>query len=177
MPSGWVHATLDLISFGRPYLYIHQEKDNASKTLGSSHRTEKHSWYQEFGKLWNFSDPFPSWLNESIQDLLLIECPDQVEEQMVSIAHDHLDRVWDDLLYSERKYCEGFFAWVLLRPSILKSWAGVDVLNGRIQRIVGGQEIWEYCPYLKSKYRSLSRYISAVIRNNKGLQIMLMRYG
>lgn len=177
MPSGWVHATLDLISFGMPYLYIHQEKDNASKTLGSSHRIEKHSWYQEYGKLWNFSDPFPSWLNESIQDLLLIESPFQVEEQMVDLAHDHLDRVWVDLVPSERKYWESFFAWVVLNPSVLKNWAGVDVLNGRIQRIVDGQEIWEYCPNLKFRYQGLRHYIGAVISNDWRLQKMLRKYG
>lgn len=177
MPNAWVHATIDLLSFGRPYLHIHQDKDNASKILGSKHRIVNHAWYQEYGNRWNFTDPFPAWLLESIEDLLHRESPDQVEEQMVSIAHDHLDRVWDDLLYSERKYCEEFFTWVLLRPSILKSWAGVDVLNGRIQRIVDGREIWEYCPDLKFKYRMLRRYVEAVISNNKSLQSMIRRYG
>jgi len=160
-----------------PYLYIHQEKDNASKTLGPRHRRVNHAWYHEYGKRWNFSDPFPSWLNESIQDLLIIETPGQVEEQMVRLAHDHLDRVWDDLLSSERKYWESFFAWIVLNTSVLKSWAGVDVLNSRIQRIVDGQEIWEYCPELKYLYQGLHNYIGTVIRNDWRLQKMLRNYG
>ncbi len=177
MPSGWLHATVDLIAFGLPYLDLHQRKDLPYKTLGSGHRLRNHAWYHEFGNLWNFSDPFPSLIIESIRDLLSIETPDQVEEQMVSLAHDNLDRVWDDLSYSERKYWESFFAWLVFNPSVLKNWAGVDVLNGRIQRIVDGHEIWEYCPELISKYIGLRRYVGVVINNDKDLQSMLRRYG
>ncbi len=177
MPYGWVHATLDLISFGRPYLYIHQERDIASKTLGPKHRRVNHAWYHEYGKRWNMSDPFPNWLTESLRDLLQFENPDQVEEQMVRLAHDHLDRVWDGLSYIERTYWESFFAWVVLNPSVLKSWAGVDVLNSRIQRIVYGHETWEYCPNLMYQYHRLRRYVRAVIAKNKRVESMIRLYG
>ncbi len=177
MPSGYVHAIIDLIAFGRPYFDLHQRKDLPYKTLGPEHRLVNHAWYQEFGKLWNFSDPFPTWLRQSIQDLLLIKSPDKVEEQMVDLAHDHLDRVWNDLSYIKRTYWESFFAWVVISPSILNSWAGVDVLNGRIQRIVDGQEIWEYCPELKFQYRRLRRYVRAVIAKNKSVESMIRLYG
>lgn len=96
---------------------------------------------------------------------------------MVRLAHDHLDRVWDGLSYIKRRYWESFFTWVVLNPSILKSWAGVDVLNGRIQRIVDGQEIWEYCPELKFQYRRLRRYVRAVIAKNKRVESMIRLYG
>ena len=96
---------------------------------------------------------------------------------MVDLAHDYLDKIWDDLSYTERKYWESFFAWLMLNPSILKNWAGVDVLNGRIQRIVDGHEIWEHCPELISDYRRLRRYVEVVIKKDKNLQNLLHQYG
>lgn len=177
MPYGWVHATVDLISFGRPHFDLHQLKDRPHKYLGKEHRSINHAWYQEYDIRWNFADPFPSWLLESFQELLHIESPDQVEEQMVDIAHDHLDKIWDDLLPSKRKYWESFFAWVVINPLVLKSWAGVDVLNSRIQRIVDGQEIWEYCPNLMYQYHRLRRYVRAVIAKNKRVESMIRLYG
>ncbi len=177
MPSAWLHATEDLIAFGQPYFDLHQRKDLPYKILGPKHRLINHAWYHECGNLWSFSDPFPPMITASIQDLLRIESPDEVEEQMVSLAHDNLDRVWDDLSYSERKYWESFFAWLVFNPSVLKNWAGVDVLNGRIQRIVDDREIWEYCPELKSNYQRLRSYVEVVIARDKKLQRMIRLYG
>lgn len=177
MPNGWVHATIDLIAFGRPYFDLHQEKDKAHETLGSEHRIVNHEWYQAFGKFWTFSDPFPSWLKESIQALQDAEGADRAEEQMVSTAHEYLDRVWDGLSFPERKYWESFFIWVLFNPRILKNWAGVDIVNGRIRRVVEDQEIWEACPDAKSGYERLRRYVEVVKSNDEILQEMLERYG
>lgn len=177
MPYAWVHAAVDLIAFGHSYFDLHQRKDMPHRYLGKEHRSVNHAWYQEYGNRWNFIDPFPAWLLESIEDLLHIESPDQVEKQMVDIAHDHLDRVWNDLSYIEKTYWESFFAWVVLNPSVLKSWAGVDVLNSRIQRIVDGHETWEYCPNLMYQYHRLRRYVRAVIAKNKRVESMIRLYG
>lgn len=177
MPNGWVHATIDLIAFGRPYFDLHQQKDKPHETLGPQHRLVNHEWYQAFGKFWTFSDPFPSWLKEFIQTLGDAEGADRAEEQMVSIAHEYLDRVWDGLSLPERKYWQSFFIWLLFNPRILKNWAGVNVVNGRVHRVVEDQEIWEACPDTKSEYERLRRYVEVVKSNDEILQDMLERYG
>lgn len=177
MSNAWLHATIDLIAFGRPYFDFHKDKDSAHKTLGIKHRNVNHEYYKQFGKLWTLSNPFPSEAMESIQRLLDTVGEDAAEEQEAYLAHDYIDKVRDGLSHSEREYLEGFFAWLLLNPHILKDWAGVDVLNGKIHRVVEGQEIWEDCPEVKSKYKSLIRYVEAVICNDRGLQGMLKKYG
>lgn len=77
----------------------------------------------------------------------------------------------------ERKYWEGFFGFVLFNPKILKNWAGVNVLDGKIQRIIKNHKVWESCPGLKSEYKRLYNYVKAVIKNHKILQNMLEQYG
>jgi hypothetical protein len=175
MPNGWVHATIDLIVFGRSYFDLHHEKDKACGFLGAEHRIVNHEWYQAFGRVWTFSDPFPSWLKGSMQALGDAEGADKAEEQMVLNAHEYLDRVWDGLSAPERKYWESFFIWVLFHPRILKDWAGVDVVNGRIHRVVENQEIWETCPDVKSEYQRLCRYTSVVRHNDETLRDILGR--
>lgn len=177
MPSRWVHAVIDLIAYGRPYFDLHEEKDKWYKTFGSNHRIIDHEWYQSYGRLWNFHVPFPSWLKESIRILGNAEGADKAEEQMARVDHDYIDRIWNDLSGQEKIYREGFFMWVLLNPKILKEWADVDVLKGRIQRIINGREVWESCPELKPEYMRLRTYVEAVKRNNKDLQDMVRRYG
>ena len=177
MASAWVHATIDLLAFGRPYFDLHGGKDKAHEILGPCHRIVNHDWYWEFEKLWTFSDPFPYRLKESIQMLKDAKGADRAEERMVSDVHDYLDRIWDDLLGLERKYWEAFFAWLLFNPRVLKDWGGVDVLNGKIHRVVDGQEMWEDCPATKSEYERLCRYVEVVKSNDKSLQEMLERYG
>lgn len=177
MPNGWVHAAIDLIAFGLPYFDLHQEKDKAHKPLGLKHRLVNHEWYQAFGKLWTFSDPFPYWLKESIQALRDAKGADRAEEQMASITHEYLDRVWDGFSLPERNYWQSFFIWMLFNPGILKNWTGVDVVNGRIHRIVDDQEIWEASPDTKSEYERLLRYVEVVKSNDEILADMLKRYG
>ena len=80
---------------------------------------------------------------------------------MAYVDHDYIDRTWDDLSDLERKYWEGFFTYVLFSPKILKEWAGVDVLEGKIQRIINGSEVWENCPELKREYERLLNYVKA----------------
>jgi hypothetical protein len=170
MPSAWVHATIDLTAYGRPYFDLHKKKDDAYRFLGSNHRSVNHEWYQSYGKIWNLSVPFPSSIKEAIEATRNKEGADKAEEKMAWIDHDYFDRVWDNLSDAERKYGEGFFAWVLFNPQILKDWAGVDVLNGKIGRVINNQEIWERCPELKSEYKRLCNYVKAIIKNDKILQ-------
>lgn len=177
MPSAWVHGIIDLIVYGRPYFDLHKEKDNAHKTLGSRHRIVNHDWYRAYGKLWDFHNPFPSCVKDSTLALKNEEGEEKAEEQMAWIDHDYFDRIWDDLSGRERRYWEGFFRWVVRRPKILREWAGVDVKQGRIHRLINGCEIWESCPELKVEYRRLRWYVKAVKRNNKDLQDVCRRYG
>jgi len=177
MPSAWVHAVIDFIAYGRAYFDLHKEKDKAHEILGSNHRIVNHDLYQAYERFWNFHDPFPSWLKESIRILGNKEGANKAEEQMAWVDHDYIDRVWDELSVQERRYREGFFISVLLNPKILKEWAGVDVLKGRIQRVINGHEVWESCPELKPDYERLRSYIEAVKKNNEDLQDMLGRYG
>jgi hypothetical protein len=65
---------------------------------------------------------------------------------------------------------------VLFSPDIFKDWAGVDVLNGKIQRVIKGCEVWESCPGLKSEYKRLYNYVKVVVKNDKILQNMWERY-
>ncbi|PXF55445.1 MAG: hypothetical protein C4B58_14930 [Deltaproteobacteria bacterium] len=177
MADAWVHAVIDLIAYGRPYFDLHKEKDKPHEFLLSNHRIVNHKWYQAYKRLWNFHDPFPSWLKESIRILGNEEGADKAEEKMAWVDHDYIDRTWDVLSDQDRKYCEGFFAWVLFSPDILKHWAGVDVFKGRIQRVIKSREILESSPGLKSEYKRLYNYVKAVVRNNKILQNMLEHYG
>jgi hypothetical protein len=34
MPNAWVHTVIDLIVWGRPYFWLHKEKDKPHKILG-----------------------------------------------------------------------------------------------------------------------------------------------
>lgn len=176
MPSAWVHAAIDLIAYGRSYFDLHKKKDKAYELLGPNHRIVNHDWYQAYGRSWNFCEPFPPGIKESIRLLGNKEGADKAEEQMAWIDHDYIDRTWDVLSGSERKYWEGFFAWVLFSPDILKDWAGVDVLNGKIHRVIEDQEIWEECPYTKAEYRRLRRYVEVVKSRDKRLRDILDRY-
>ena len=175
MPNGWVHAVIDLIAYGRPYFDLHKEKDKAHEYLGPDHRTVDHYWYQAYGRLWNFHEPFPAWLNESIRISGNAKGAEKAEEKMAWIDHDYIDRVWDNLSLQERKYNEGFFAWILFNPRILKKWARVDVLSGRIQRLIDGHKVWEYCSELKLGYKRLYKYVNTV-KNEDNVLLNMIEY-
>ena len=96
---------------------------------------------------------------------------------MVWASHDYLDRIWDGLDFSQRKYWEGWFTWVLLNPDMLKSWAGVDVVEGKVRRMVDEKEVWEYEPDLKALYENLCRYVRTVTVRDGRLREMLARLG
>ena len=181
MANGWVHETLDLIVYGRSYRHVHKAKDApASKMPGRRHRSVNHGWYQGFDVLWSFSDPFPSWFKCIVGST---DEPERAEELMVSHSHDYLDRVWDldgqakperDMT---RKYWESFFAWLLLNPETLKEWAGVDVVEGAIQREVDGQIIWEEASDVRGDYRRLRNMVQFLLRKDRQLREMLAKHG
>lgn len=161
MPPGWIHETIDLIAYGRIYRHVHQKKDAESqRTPGLRHRLEGHEWYLDFQRYWDFTKPFPDWLEKTIRGLKETKGAEIAEERMVSDTHDYFDRVWDDLPKEIRNYWEGFFIWVLYNPQILDTWAHVDVLNGRILRMIEGQKVWEDSPETVSAYKRLHRDVS-----------------
>ena len=171
MAAGWIHDTIDLIAFGRIYRHVHQKKDaHSQSTPGLRHREVDHEWYLRFGKYWDFTDPFPDCLRENIRRLKETKGVDIAEEQMSSDSHDYIDRIWNTLSKVDRNYWEVSFVLLLYNPDILKSWAGVDVLNGKILRMIEGQKVWEDSPETISEYRILRRYVSKnkkrCLRNN-----------
>jgi hypothetical protein len=176
MAAGFVHEMLDLISLGRVYRHIHKRKDeHAQRAPGLRHREVGHDWYQSYGKRWNFDVPFPPSLMEEMENVRKWFGPDAAEERMASDGHDLLDRTWDGLSKPERLYWEGFFAWLLYRPDLLESWAGVDVLHGHVCRTIGGKVVWEDSPETVGEYSGLRRRVS---KNHKHrLRVVLGRNG
>ncbi len=171
MPNAWVHAVIDIIAYGRPYFSLHKKKDEPSQTLRWVHRIKRHEWYQACGKKWTLDEPFPSRLKELILEIRTANGPKKAEGLMAYVDHDYIDRIWDNLSPKEREYWEGFFMYVLFNPKILKEWAKVDVLEGRIHRTSNSREDWEDCPELKSEYIRLRSYVNAVKDRDKNLHI------
>src|SRR5262245_52293792 len=107
MPSGWMHATLDLITFGEPHLDLHQKKDASWRRLGTAHRQENHEWYAAFDEgVWTFADPFPSWLDDTVQAIVATHDDEAAERYMAETCHEFWDRWWDDVSMRERKCIE-----------------------------------------------------------------------
>jgi hypothetical protein len=77
---------------------------------------------------------------------------------MVWVSHDFVDKVWDfeSLTREERLLTRvwwfGFHVWLLFRPDLLRGWAGVDVLTGKIHRVIDGTEVWEDTPEVIPEY-------------------------
>lgn len=162
MPSGWVHATVDLVVYGRTYFHQHKKKDEPHKWLGWEHRKLRHKYYQLFSKKWGFEDPFPLWLKEITR---LVDNPSKVEQLQSYVSHDYLDRIWDESSKEKRRWIEGLCFYIIGRPKLLRNWACVDVKNGKIRRLIDGQEVWEDCPEVIIEWENLKRYIKAVKRN------------
>jgi hypothetical protein len=161
MPVGFIHQMQDMIAFGPAYAEIHRAKDAWAQIVpGRRHREVGHEWYQKFRKDWDFSNPFPEVVNQQVRNLGRSHGPDAAERLQVDLAHDCLDRTWDDLSKECRESCEAFFVWLVYRPDLLKSWAGVDVVGGKIQRSYSGCEVWEDCPEVKEQYKRLRREVS-----------------
>jgi hypothetical protein len=161
MAAGWVHQTIDLVAYGRTYAHVHWRKDAASQIIpGVRHRTVGHDWYQRFGRDWDFTEPYPQVARELIERIRETRGPDMAEELISGDSHDLIDRTWDGLSRQARLYWEGFFAWLIYQPEILERWAQVDVVRGRIKRVIDGQALWEDAPETATEYKSLRREVS-----------------
>lgn len=166
MPNRWIHETIDIISFGRSYWELHKEKDAPYKYLGKNHRGFYHEWYQSYGIEWDFNEPFPPKLKAFFTAVLDSKGPDNAEETQAWCSHDYWDKIWDDSSYDKRKYIAVFFKWLLLNPQILKDWAGVDVLLGKVKVVYGKNygyekttDVWETEPTLKRDYEHLRNFV------------------
>ncbi|MGA3325783.1 MAG: hypothetical protein ABSF45_15025 [Terriglobia bacterium] len=176
MAAGWVHQTIDLVAYGRTYARVHREKDAASQiTPGARHRAVGHEWYQGFGRDWDFTEPYPQAAKDLIERIGEIHGPDMAEEHMSSDSHDLIDRTWDGLSREERLGAEGYFASLVYHPDKLERVAGVDVIRGRIERVIDGRVVWEDSIETVAEYKSLRREVS---RHQKWrLRDVLARYG
>jgi hypothetical protein len=177
MANGLVHDIHTLIAFGLTYRHVHSRKDElAQRFPGRRHRRFRHGWYQAFGRTWNFEEPFPALLKDRIERVQRLRGGGRAEEYMVSLAHDHLDKLWDfdgqskEERASSRKYSERFYIWLLLNPKVLRDWAGVDVLAGRVHRVIDGLEVWEEEPTLTVEYRKLCERAYIQLRRDRKLR-------
>lgn len=183
MARGTVHEIQAMIAFGYTYPEVQKWKDGASQTLGPSHRLVHHGWYRKFGRCWDFADPFPEAVKQRTQRICASTGPTRAEEYMVSVSHDYFDRIWDceDLSREDRiltrKYWVAFHIWLVLNPDVLREWAGVDVLTGRIHRVIDGEEIWEEANEVKSEYKRLLDRAYLLLRCDKKLRHMVELYG
>jgi len=184
MASGLVHDIQSQVIYGRTYREVHKKKDAPSKWLpGKRHRCLRHGWYRKFGKRWTFADPFPNEIPRRRQRIGDTAGSTRGEEYMASVSHDYLDRIWDfdSLTREERKYTrnywEAFHIWLVLNPRLLREWAGVDVFDGRIRRVIDGAEVWEDEPNVVVEYRSLYERARFILHRKKDLRYMVELYG
>lgn len=184
MANGLIHDIHALIAFGFPYSHVHRKKDApARRAPGLRHRRFCHSYYCAFRKTWDLADPFPHVVKRRIERVSRMAGCTLAEEYMVSISHDHLDKVWDfDGLSREdrvftRKYWEGLCVWLLLKPQLLNDWAGVDVLAGRIHRVIDGVDVWEEVPEVRAEYKRLHGQACFLLRFDKKLRRVIKEYG
>lgn len=159
MASGWVHATVDLLAFGRSYFDAHKKKDLPWRDLGYKHRVVNHPWYHQLGRKWNLDNPFPSYILDKTASA---KDPDTAERFQSWISHDYLDRIWDTLDESERRDVERGFKQLLETPEKINKMAQIDVVKGLIYRVVDGKDVIEECPELIHEYNRLRAYVSKV---------------
>lgn len=159
MAAGWVHATVDLIAFGRPYFDLHKYKDHPWRKIGYKHREIRHDWYNKFGKDWNFNDPFP--LIIQIRTDAMTD-PDKAEKFQSWISHDYLDKIWDTLDNNQRIKIEEDFKYLLQNPEELNRVCEINVFQGFIYRTIDGKKVVECCPQLVKEYQRLRNYISKI---------------
>ena len=184
MAIGLVHDVQMLVAFGFPYHHINRQKDAAARRLpGIQHRRIHHGWYRSYGKLWSLDDPFPDMIKERTSTTAALKGATRAEEYMAWVSHDFLDKVWDfdGLTRQERartrKWWEGFYIWLILRPDLLRDWAGVDVLAGKIQRLIDGVEVWEDEPEVISEFQGLHERACFILRCDRELRRMVEENG
>ncbi len=156
MPPGWIHQTLDLIVFGNTYAKVHKWKDERA---GKQHRLRRHKWYNEFGKTWDFENPFPTGLIRQSRRFLTKVGPALAEARQADIQHDYWDRTWDTLNRDERENVAALLFYWVMDPDLLKRKAGVDVIGEKVKRRIHGRDAWEHTPGLNEKYTRLRQSI------------------
>lgn len=170
MPPKHVHATHSLLAFGRPYFDLHHQKDAPSSVLGSRHRIVNHDWYQAgLAGMWTLDHPFPDWLRGVVAQIAEESGGHEAEEYEVWLSHDLLDFIWDGLDPRDRRIEEALCCWLVLNPAYLLDIGQVDVVSGRIHRLIDGEDVWEIEPALTSEYRRLRRYVVGVLRRDPAL--------
>jgi hypothetical protein len=128
-------------------------------------------------------DPFPDVIRERTSRTAAFKDAVRAEEYMSWVAHDFLDKIWDfDGLTTEqraytRKWWEAFHIWLLLRPDVLRDWAGVDVEAGKIQRLIDGSEVWEDEPEVIREYQRLYRRAFFLLRRDRILRRLVEENG
>ena len=171
MPPKHVHATHSILAFGRPYIDLHHEKDAPSRVLGSKHRSVNHDWYQAgVAGMWTLDQPFPEWMRGVAAQIANESGGCEAEEYEVWLSHDYLDFVWDGLDARARRLEEALCCFLVIHPAYILDIAQVDVVSGRIHRLIDGQDVWEIEPDLIIEYRRLRRYVGAVLKNDSGLR-------
>ena len=177
MPGGFVHATLDLVAFGRPYLDLHKQKDAPSQELGTAHRSRNHAWYNAFGQDWDSDNPFPEALGFVIEIIADKHGDAAAEASMAYVTHDYVDRAWGSFEEPERKCITGVCAWLLFNPDVLRERFGVDVVDETVERTLGGRQVWEPAPGLAKEYQRLYRYACAIVERDHKVASLLAPYG
>jgi hypothetical protein len=143
----------------------------------------RHHWYQAHGTKWNIDDPNSDAALKRLDRVRRVLGPNKADEYIAWLAHDQLDVVWDypELSRGERrfarKYWESFHVWIVLHPEFLRTWGGVDVLSGRIHRVIDTVEIWEDDREVKKEYGRLLRRARILARCDRGVAFMLKEYG
>jgi len=156
MPPGWIHQTLDLVVFGNIYTKVHKWKDNRP---GGRHRSRRHKWYNEFGKSWDFENPFPASLIKQSKRFMAKVGPALAEARQASIQHDYWDRTWDTLNRDGRETVAALLLFWVMDPELLLRKAEVDVIGERVKRKIRGRTVWERTPGLSEKYTRLRHSI------------------
>jgi hypothetical protein len=95
-----------------------------------------------FGTLWKFEHPTPEWIERGIEQIAS-EQGDEAAEiyQAIFLSHDYLDRLQDGASRIKQKVCAARCIFLLWHPEILKSKFGVDVIRGRIHRVIDGRDV------------------------------------
>ena len=67
--------------------------------------------------------------------------------------------------------------WLLFRPDLLRDWAGVDVVAGKIHRVIDGNEVWEDEPVVVSEYQRLCKRARFLLRVDGALRRLVEENG
>jgi hypothetical protein len=127
--------------------------------------------------MWSLDEPFPAYVRQATTQIADEFGEEAAEEYQANLAHDFLDLAWDGLSQEERRDEEAFRCWLVVHPEYLLSWAGVDVVRGRIHRRLNGVDVWENAPDVIRDYARLRRYVDAVLSNNPSLRDVVLSGG